>query len=264
MKKTIPWLFAGLALSLSGGANAALFDRGGGLIYDDVLNVTWLQNANYGAGSTFDDGISSTDGLMTFGNTLAWVTNLSYFDSVRNVTYTDWRLPSVYPVHFVQDWRNYNFTYSTDGSTDHGYNISAPGSTYPGTTASELAFMYYQNLENKGYFDTQGIHLVGFGLVDDPSNPNDESLFINLQPDIYWAYNGYVIPELGAWEFSMYDGMQPNYAGGARYAWAVRDGDVAAVPEPEIYAMMLAGLGLVGAAARRQRGALIRRSLVRA
>ena len=28
-------------------ANAALYDRGNGLIYDDVLDITWLQDANY-------------------------------------------------------------------------------------------------------------------------------------------------------------------------------------------------------------------------
>jgi hypothetical protein len=27
--------------------NAQLIDRGGGLIYDNVLDVTWLQDANY-------------------------------------------------------------------------------------------------------------------------------------------------------------------------------------------------------------------------
>ena len=26
---------------------AALYDRGEGLIYDDVLDITWLQDANY-------------------------------------------------------------------------------------------------------------------------------------------------------------------------------------------------------------------------
>ena len=36
-----------LVLSASTGAHASLIDRGNGLLYDNVLNVTWLQDANY-------------------------------------------------------------------------------------------------------------------------------------------------------------------------------------------------------------------------
>jgi hypothetical protein len=42
--------------------------------------------------------------------------------------------------------------------------------------------------------------------------------------------------------------MATNYM----YAWAVRPGDVAAVPEPETYSMLLAGLGMMGWAVRRK------------
>lgn len=38
------------------------------------------------------------------------------------------------------------------------------------------------------------------------------------------------------------------------FVLAVHSGDVAAVPEPETYAMLLAGLGLVGAVVKRRRG----------
>jgi len=76
------------AMGLAGNASAILFDRGGGLIYDDVLNITWLQDANYAQTSGFD-----ADGLMNWDNAKAWAAGLSYFDSVRNVTWTDWRLP---------------------------------------------------------------------------------------------------------------------------------------------------------------------------
>lgn len=37
---------AGVLAMLLGNAQAGLFDRGGGLIYDDDLNITWLSNAN--------------------------------------------------------------------------------------------------------------------------------------------------------------------------------------------------------------------------
>ncbi len=53
-----------------GVANAALWDRGGGLIYDDVLDITWLQDANYA------------------GTTINWADQLVYQG------YEDWRLPS--------------------------------------------------------------------------------------------------------------------------------------------------------------------------
>ena len=49
-----------LAFSI-GSAQAELFDRGGGLIYDDAQNITWLQDANYAKTSGYD-----SDGKMTF------------------------------------------------------------------------------------------------------------------------------------------------------------------------------------------------------
>ena len=37
-----------------------LFDRGGGLIYDDVLNITWLQDANYALTTGHPPALSDT------------------------------------------------------------------------------------------------------------------------------------------------------------------------------------------------------------
>lgn len=42
-------------------ANAALFDRGNGLIYDSTLNITWLQDFDYAKTSGYD-----TDGALTY------------------------------------------------------------------------------------------------------------------------------------------------------------------------------------------------------
>ncbi len=67
-----------LLLSL-GAAQAALVDRGGGFIYDDVLNVTRMQNANLATSDNWD-------------NQVAWADSLSLYDSIRDVTWTDWRL----------------------------------------------------------------------------------------------------------------------------------------------------------------------------
>ena len=61
-----------------------------------------------------------------------------------------------------------------------------------------------------------------------------------------------------AWRYSFYAGRQDNLANRALlHAWAVDDGDVgqiaAPVPEPETYALMLAGLATMVPLARRRR-----------
>jgi hypothetical protein len=77
-------LLAGAAVLLSFMmADATLWDRGDGLIYDDVQNVTWLQDMNYAATSGYH-----RNGLMEWKNATKWVANLDY----QNLT--DWRLPT--------------------------------------------------------------------------------------------------------------------------------------------------------------------------
>jgi hypothetical protein len=76
MKKTIFLLLCiTIMMMVSANSEAALIDRGGGLIYDDDLNVTWLQFANY-------SGIT-----MTWNDAVSWADNLVYQG------YSDWRLP---------------------------------------------------------------------------------------------------------------------------------------------------------------------------
>jgi hypothetical protein len=231
-------MLAGLALS--GAAQATLIDRGGGLIYDDVLNITWLQNANLAATNTFGvSGINSYGG-MTWDTAEAWIAAMNTADYLG---YSDWRLPTMIDT----GTSGCNGAYS---GTDCGYNVQ----TYSaGTTYSEMAYMYYVNLGNKGSLDTSGNPQSGFGLVDDPLNPNDESLFTNLQSGAYWSGLEYAPNADYAWYFLTNGGSQVAYFKGYYHgAWAVRPGDVAAVPEPEGYALLLAGLGLVGWAARRR------------
>ena len=47
MQKVISLLSLLLALAIAENSEAALYDRGNGMIYDDVLRITWLQDANY-------------------------------------------------------------------------------------------------------------------------------------------------------------------------------------------------------------------------
>jgi len=71
------------AMALSGAAQAELFDRGGGMVYDDDRDITWLADWNYVKTSGF-----SADGLMDWDTAKSWVDNLEYGG------FNDWRLPS--------------------------------------------------------------------------------------------------------------------------------------------------------------------------
>jgi len=72
-----------LTLSLSQFASAALYDRGNGLIYDDDLDITWLQDANYAATSGYD-----VDGEMTWFDAVDWADQLTFSG------YASWQLPT--------------------------------------------------------------------------------------------------------------------------------------------------------------------------
>lgn len=207
MKLHSPFLLA--ALLASGAAQAALYDRGGGLIYDDVLNVTWLQDANYAKTSGYD-----ATGVMTWYEAMTWVSNLD-LDGI-----TGWRLPN---------------TIQPDPSCSNQY---AGGEGYGSNcTASELGYMFYSNLG---------------GLADQPiqtTHNTNFDLFQNIQSEFYWSQTEYTEYSVNvAWNVYMGNGYQYadyKFEPNSRFAWAVHDGDVAAVPEPKSYAMFLAGLGVM-------------------
>lgn len=230
------------ALTLASTAQAALHDRGGGLIYDDVLNVTWLQDANYAKTS----GYNST-GRMDWGEAISWVANLTYYDNVRGVTYDDWRLPKI---DFGAGVGYSPSTHTYDGSSLLGWNFSAPGTVHAGSPISELAHLFYNSLNNISFYDFAGNVNPDWVWGEWNSGP-----FINIM-------GGYTIDECfncgprgvgTSWGFGFYAGDQIQQ-GGTPFQWAVRDGDViaASIPEPETYGMFLAGLGLIGLMARRK------------
>jgi len=108
-------------------AKAELHYRGGGMIYDDVLNITWLQDANHA-------GVG-----MSVINSTAWAASLEYGG------YDDWRLP--------------NADKNGDGTI---VAYSVPVSTEEACRDNEYAYMYHFNLGG-----TPGTNLTGNQTVGD-------------------------------------------------------------------------------------------------
>ena len=191
-----------ILLFVLGSAQAALVDRGGGFIYDDIQDVTWLQNAN-------------VNGSMDWVTAVAWADGLSVYDSVRGVTYDDWRLPTT-----LQPDASCPFE---SGGVSFGW----------GCTGSEMGRLFN-----------------GYGI-----SSGTPGLFTNLQSYLYWSGTEYAPDTNDAWLVSFNDGNQfSNYKDDSRYALAVRSGDIAAsvVPVPAALWLFGSGLGLLGWLRRKQ------------
>ena len=270
-------LAAGLAASLP--AHATLIDRGGGLIYDDVLNITWLQNANLAASNTFglayntDLGdhpgdsfgskypeLISSDGSMNWGAALWWIDAMN---TANYLGYSDWRLPTLSPGP-LNAFGNYDFSNNGTqargyGATGSGYGTATPAGGWGPTGDadgiwSEMGWMYYHNLGNLGYCTpddgdpTACTSQTGHGLAN-------TGLFDHLESYVYWSGLEYAPYTGNAWVFSANVGYQDAFSESSdRYAWAVRPGDVAAAPEPATLGLLGLGLAGLGWARGRRRG----------
>ncbi len=217
-----------IGLSLSGAAQATLYDRGNGMIYDSVLDITWLQDANYAKTSGYD-----SDGLMTWDAANTWAQGLNYGG------YNDWRLPNVKPINGINLQNNFSY----DGTTDQGYNFTS--------TKSEMGYMFYINLGNTGWFDTSGAQ-TGCSFTS-PRCLTNTGLFNNLEADHrYWSSEEYAPNHNFAWGFLYSDGYKGiSEKSDPGHAWAVRDGDVNPVPVPA--AFWLFGTGLLALGGRKWR-----------
>jgi hypothetical protein len=212
-------LSAYLFLCVSLNSFGALYDRGNGLIYDDVLNITWLQDANFAQTSGYD-----SDGKMNWGDANAWAAQLEYGG------YDNWRLPSANLMNPTSP------CYHPDGRCDKGYN----------NTTGELGHMFYYNLGNLGYRDASNNFQPDNGLTNisfTDGNSGASVSFLNLYNSVY-RYSEEYAPDTGeAWNFFTTTGSQtPHHKNLNYYSWAVRDGDVSSVPLPAGIYLFLSGL----------------------
>jgi hypothetical protein len=202
-------------LTLPGLASAALIDRGGGLIYDTDLNITWLADANYAYTSGYDQE-DATDGLMSWSYAKTWADQLVYSG------FTNWRLPT---------------TLQPDASCANQYAFGSGGFN---CTGSEMGHLYFSELGGQ----------AGNGMNIEIFHNANYNLFTNLTSDLYWSSTPNASYSTYAWQIYFSGGNQYiSPKTNALRAMAVHDGDIgaAAVPVPAVgWLFGSSMLGLIG------------------
>jgi hypothetical protein len=195
------------------------FDPSAVFEYDPNLNVTWLRDWNYAKNSAY----GGSTGRMNWDTAMAWASSLTVG------TFGGWSLPII----------NAGDTSCTTVNPAPGYPNQHSGYN---CTGSPMGYMYYTELGNVGALPG----VTNYGM-------NNKGPFQNVMTNtMYWSGTEYAPDTNLAWFFFLGNGDQsPDLKNQSFYAVALRAGDVAAVPEPQTWAMLMAGLGAVGLIARR-------------
>lgn len=155
------------------------------LIYEDEQGIVWL-DYSHGQGS-WETQMSWAAGLNEPGVLTCTL------DAGVNVSWEgEWRLPET-----PDGPRRHGY----DGATTAGFNI----------TTSELGYLYYKSLSNKGYYDIHGKPVDSDGWYPDAAwGPLNTGPFTNLKPVMYWSGTAYGLYPLHAWSFHFAFGDQGN------------------------------------------------------
>lgn len=163
-------------LFLCNTVRAELIDRGNGLIYDTVLDITWLQDANYALTSGYDDG------YMNWYEATVWADQLVYEG------FNDWRLASISisagtPIGTLESFSSivdchneseeacrdneygYMFVYNLGGSI--GDSLTGNQTSIDGVELQNIQYAYWSNNEFDDFYEAFVFFFGGGGIIYD-------------------------------------------------------------------------------------------------
>lgn len=218
-------------VGLASTSHAALNDLGNGLVNDDVLNITWMQDANLfktlcDANDPIATGFTPVDtadaatvctnnGAMTWNDAEAWIARLN---TQSYLGFTDWRQPITPQPDATCSNQSVNA-----GFPDQGFGTNCTG--------SELGNLFYTSLGNT---------TAGF---------TNTAPFANAQSFAYWSGSEFAPSPANAWRFGTLGGFQGigDRDGSDLFVWPVRSGQsvVAPVTPQQIPTLSVWGLGIM-------------------
>lgn len=227
--------------------------------YDTELGITWLADAQMAASNAFNTG-TGFHSYMVWNTAQLWISAMNADGGTGYLGYNHWRLPSTSPIDgFTYDYAldaNGNLINDgmKDGTADRGYNISAQNTLYEGSTASEMAHLFYNTLGNTGAYDIFG-NSTGCPTIIEPCLKNSGP-FNNIDGESgtgtpYWS-GSEAIPDADShFMFAFTTGGQLTKGLVTNInvlsvgnAWPVHDGDIGS-PVPVPSALWLFGSGLL-------------------